>query len=140
MIPRKIPRAAYIALSLTWGLPLTIFGALIFLPLLIAGKKPKRFGYCYRIETGKNWGGLEGGLFFITCENPPESLLRHEHGHGFQNLIFGPLMLPLVTIPSAIRWHWRRYAQRHGAKLRPYGAIWFEHMADELGKICEEIK
>ena len=59
---------------------------------------------------------------------------------GFQNLILGPLMLPLVTLPSAIRGHWRRYAQRHGAKLRPYGAIWFERMADELGKICEELQ
>ena len=131
----RIPRWLYVLLSLTWGLPLTLFGGVIFLALILAGKRPERFGYCHYIEVGKYWGGLEGGLFFIVCENPPETLLRHEHGHGFQNLIFGPLMLPVVTIPSAIRWHYRRLKIRHGAKLRPYGAIWFEKMADDFGKL-----
>ena len=127
------PKWLYAALSLTWGLPLTLMGALVFFALIIAGKKPKRFGYCRYIEVGRSWGGLEGGLFFITSENPTESLLRHEMGHGLQNIIFGPLMLPLVTIPSAIRWHWRRYAARKGRKLSPYSDIWFERMADTLG-------
>lgn len=130
------PNWLYTVLSLTWGLPLTLIGAAVFLVLILAGKKPKRFGYCRYIEVGRNWGGLEGGLFFITCEAPSESLLRHEMGHGLQNIIFGPLMLLLVTVPSAVRWHWRRYAARKGRSLCPYSAVWFERMADTLGAQC----
>ena len=133
----RFPRWLFVLLSLTWGLPLTLMGGVIFTVLILAGKRPKRFGCCYYIEVGKNWGGLEGGLFFITCENPSLPLLRHEQGHGIQNLIFGPLMLPLVTIPSAIRWHYRAHIARRKpakyAELPPYGSIWFERMADEFG-------
>ncbi len=136
-IVRKLPpRWAYYALSLTWGLPLTLLGGLVTCALIVGGRRPKHFGHCLYTEVGEGWGGLEGGIFFITCRNPSERLLRHEHGHGLQNLVWGPLMLPCVTIPSAIRWHYRRHRECHGLELRrPYGAIWFEREADRLGEL-----
>ncbi|MBE6613278.1 MAG: hypothetical protein E7632_12390 [Ruminococcaceae bacterium] len=131
---RRPTRAAYIALSLTWGAPLTLAGALTFAVLMAAGKRPKRFGYCWYIEVGENWGGLEFGLFFLTCKNPSLHLCAHEHGHGLQNILWGPLMPMVITIPSAIRWHWRHLSEALGhPPKKPYDAIWFEGQATKWG-------
>ena len=132
---RRFPsRFVYTLLSLTWGLPLTMAGALTFGALMLAGKRPKRFGYCYYIEVGEHWGGMEFGLFFLTHRNPPMRLLMHEHGHGLQNLAWGPLMPFAITLPSAARWHFRRFMERRGHPPRvPYDAIWFEGQATRLG-------
>ncbi len=129
-------RAAYILLSLTWGLPLTLAGALTFAVLIAAGKRVRRFGHCLYIEVGESWGGLEFGLFFLTHKNPSHQLCAHEHGHGLQNIVWGPLMPFVITIPSAIRWHWRRHLIRKGRgdTLPPYDEIWFEHQASALGQ------
>ncbi len=125
----------YLFLSLTWGLPLTALGVLIFAVLMLFGFRPKRFGYCLYIEIGQNWGGLELGPFFLKDRTPSLALMAHEHGHGFQNILWGPLMLPVITIPSSIRYWVRnlKTALGKGASLPPYGAIWFEASADRLG-------
>ena len=60
---RILPRSAYVLLSMTWGLPLTLAGALTFLVLMAAGKRVKRFGYCYFISVrgyyGKRFGCIQ---------------------------------------------------------------------------------
>ena len=124
-------------LSFTWGLPLTLIGCLIAAVLLIVGYKPQKWGYCYYFEIGENWGGLEFGVIFLTNKNPSKHIRNHELGHSIQNCWFGPLMLFVVCIPSAIRYWYREYIVRSGKKkyteLPDYDSVWFENQASILG-------
>ena len=90
-------------LSLTWGLPMTLMGAIVAFVLLITGHKPKRFHHSIYFEVGENWGGFEAGGFFFTDKTPSLHTKQHESGHGLQNIVLGPLMPFVVSIPSAIR-------------------------------------
>ena len=125
-------------LSLTWGLPMTLFGAVIALALLVMGYKPKRFYHFIYFEVGEDWGGMEAGVFFFVNKNPSVHIKQHEAGHGLQNIVFGWLTPFIVSIPSAIRYWYREYlVRRKGYKyemLPDYDAIWFEGQATRLGE------
>lgn len=97
----------YWILQCTWGLPMTLIGAIVALVLLITGHKPKTLGPNVYFEVGKNWGGLELGGFFICGKDSPERTKFHEAGHGLQNIIWGPLFPFVIAIPSALR-YWVR--------------------------------
>ena len=137
-----LTRRMYFLLSLTWGLPLTIIGALGALVLLILGYKPKKWLYGYYFEVAKSWGGLEAGIFFFCQEKPSVSLRNHEFGHSIQNCYFGPLFIPLIWIPSATRYWYREWLVKRKNKsysdLPPYDSIWFEGQATAIGdKYCQ---
>lgn len=123
-------------LSLTWGLPLTLAGLIVALVLICTGRKPKRFGLVWYFNVGRNWGGLELGLFFLTDENDSLSTKCHEFGHGIQNCVYGFLMPFLVCIPSAIRYWYRELRYNRKGKTPPtsYDSIWFEGQATKWGK------
>lgn len=123
----------YWFIQLTWGLPLNLFGAAIALVLLFRGCKPKIFGYAIYFEVGRNWGGVNFGGFFFVQKNANTLLKSHEYGHGFQNLLLGPLMPFLVTIPSTVRYHYRNYLRGKGYSLPPYDQFWCEGWATRLG-------
>ena len=133
---KLLKRPLYLLLSFTWGLPLSLAGAVWTLGLLLTGHKPQRFGSCLRFEIGRRWGGASFGWVFFTQENPSLYLMQHEHGHGLQNLLCGPLMPFLVCLPSSLRYHYRNAVSRLRPKkqLRPYDAVWFEGWATRLGK------
>lgn len=125
-------------LSLTWGCIMTTIGAIVALALIVTKHKPKKWGYCWYFEVGKNnWGGMELGPFFLCNKNPSEYIKNHEAGHGHQNCIFGPLMPFVICIPSAIRYWWReilvRSEKKKRSELPPYSSIWFEYQADNFG-------
>ena len=124
--------------SWTWGIILTLVGAVCALALLITGHRPKIFhGFVY-FEVGSGWGGFEAGPFFFVNKNPARRTMQHEAGHGIQNIIFGPLMPFVVSIPSAVRYWYRLYLVRSGKKksyeLPPYDSMWFEGWATSLGE------
>lgn len=138
--------------SFTWGIVMTLFGCICALGLLITGHKPQKFHYSIYFEVGQNWGGFEAGPFFFCNKNSSLHIKQHEHGHGIQNIIFGPLMPFLVSIPSCARYWYREVQDKHWNKLyknkkltyeewrakysnRPgYDAIWFEGWATKLGE------
>ena len=97
----KLKLAGFYILSFTWGIVMSLIGALIILILLIAGQKPKLFHGRIYIEIGKGWGGCELGCFFLCSKGSSLSLKQHESGHGIQNILFGPFTPFLVSIPSA---------------------------------------
>lgn len=124
-------------LSFTWGSLASIIGLIILIPFLIT-KKVKIF--CNRVYGifpkcfGSGWG-FEMGCFFFTsydCDNE-EQMLCHESGHGLQNILWGPLMLFVISIPSVIRFWYREYKYKKGAPLPPYDSIWFEGQASRWG-------
>ncbi|MBQ4150237.1 MAG: hypothetical protein IJC81_00335 [Clostridia bacterium] len=123
-------RFLFYFLSLTWGLPLTLVGAVVSAALIICGKKGHLCRGCVHFEAGKNWGGVNLGLFFITNEGASSHIKNHEYGHAVQNCILGPLMPILISIPSAVRYHYRK---RRKCKTA-YEDIWFEKWATKLGK------
>lgn len=101
-------------LAFTWGLPMTLIGLIVALVLVIAGFKPKKYGYCIHFEVGEHWGGLELGVVFLTDKTSGIRTKNHELGHGIQNAILGPLFPFLVAIPSSIRYWLREYKTRKG--------------------------
>lgn len=102
-------------ISFTWGILMTMFGCLCALGLLITGHKPKLFHQNIYFEVGEDWGGFEAGCFFFCCKNSSLHLMQHESGHGLQNLVLGPFMPFVVSIPSCIR-YWLRECKTIKAK------------------------
>lgn len=133
VFPEPAHRATFYILSFTWGLPLTLFGSIGALAMLLKGYKPKKFIYGWLFMVpGIDWG-LELGPWFIA---PKESLITaaHEYGHGIQNLYTGPFTLPVITIPSIIRFWYRKFRKAIGKPCKAaYNDIWFENSATETG-------
>ena len=133
----KYNKFLFYFLSFTWGLPMTLIGCLVAAVLFVLGCKPKKWGWCWYFEVGENWGGVELGIFFLTNKNPSVHIRNHEHGHGFQNCIFGFLMPFIVCIPSAVRYWYREYLVLSGRKkayeLPDYDSVWFERQASTIG-------
>lgn len=134
---------AFYILSWTWGFLESFIGILILIPFLVTGKV-KRF--CNRLygvfpkSFGSGWGFSLGCVFFTShdCDKVFD-LMAHECGHGLQNILWGPLKLFIVSIPSVIRFWYRDYIQKKyekaGTTYKPtdYDAIWFEHQASQWG-------
>ena len=99
----------YWIVSCTWGVIMTLIGAVIALGLLITGHKPKIFHYNVYFQFGRGWGGVNFGAFFFLSETSPDSTKQHEAGHGLQNLMLGVFMPFVVAIPSAVRCLIRKY-------------------------------
>lgn len=101
--------------SLTWGCVMTTFGLIVALALLITGHRPYRFHWYIYFQAGKkSWGGFECGPIFVTDRSPLMRTKQHESGHGLQNLIFGPLMPFVVSVPSALRYWFRHIKSKKG--------------------------
>lgn len=126
----------YWIVSLTWGCVMSVIGLVAALFLLLTGHKPTLFGNTFYFKVGKNWGGLNLGPVFITDSTPSLHTLCHEHGHGLQNLWWGPLFPFVIGIPSAIRYWYREIKYYKKGKQPPttYDSIWFEGQASELGE------
>lgn len=135
---KTIKAILFWVVSWTWGLPMTLIGAIIALCLLTTGHKPYRFHYFIYFEVGENWGGLECGCFFIMSRGGSLHIKQHESGHGIQNVILGWFMPFVVCIPSAVRYWYRKHLVRTGRKksyeLPDYDSMWFEGWATHLGK------
>lgn len=134
----RLSAIIFYALSFTWGLPLTLIGCVVAVVLRCCGYLPHKWGYCWYFEVGKSWGGLELGIFFIKGRNDSVSVKNHEFGHGLQNCIYGFLMIPLICIPSAIRYWYReliyKIDQEKYFNLPEYDDIWFEGQATKWGE------
>lgn len=135
---KKLKILIFWLLSLTWGSIMSVFGLVCALALILTGHKPKVFHYLIYFEVGNGSNGFEAGCFFFCNKQPSLHLKQHEAGHGIQNIILGPLMPILVSIPSCIRYWYRRWLVKHGKKLwselPDYDAFWVEHWATSLGE------
>ena len=138
--------------SLTWGIIMTSIGLVITGTLNLVKFCGKVAGYDLKIKThingcslitevGGNWGGVELGAVALcgnyskTSKNWFEHTRRHEFGHAVQHLIFGPLFIFVVAIPSACRYWYQRIMQGKGKHFASdwYDSIWFEGGATRWG-------
>ena len=132
----RLPKPLYFFLSLTWGIITTLAGFFTALVILATGHKPRRWGYAWYFEVGKNWGGASLGPVFIKDRtNDSVHLKNHEFGHSIQNCYFGPLMPFIVGLPSSTRYRLRRFKEKVLKKSpkTPYDSVWFESQASRLG-------
>ena len=135
-------KVLYWIIQLTWGALMTIPGLLVtgFCILFLKGKVHKN-GWSYIVEIGGNWGGLDLGAVALcggyTTKTPDENWFqhtrRHEFGHSFQNIIWGPLFPFVIALPSAIRYHYQNARSKKGLPNKEYDAIWFEGQATRWG-------
>ena len=107
----------YWLIQCTWGLPMTLIGAIAALVLLITGHNPKTIGPNVYFQFGNGWGGIELGGFFLCSKTCDMHTKYHESGHALQNLIWGPLMPFVICIPSAARYWLREMPTRHKKSL-----------------------
>lgn len=139
-------------ISLTWGIIMTSIGLVITGVLNLVKLIAKLFKKDLKIKThingcslitevGGNWGGVELGAVAL-CGNYSKSskywfehTRRHEFGHAVQHLIFGPLFIFVVAIPSACRYWYQRIMQGKGKHFASdwYDSIWFEGGATRWG-------
>ena len=150
---KPIKKILFVILSLTWGGIMTAIGMLAFLALSLYNififafrGKHLRMQYKYNvlfIRIGQGWGGVNLGCVSVVCEDADDELMRHEAGHGIQNIIYGVLFPFIVAIPSFIRYWYREYKvivkKVDYWSLPDYDSIWFEGQATRLGdKIYKE--
>lgn len=124
-------------LSFTWGFITSFIGLLIMIPFLITKKVKTFHGRLYGIFPeffGDGWGFEMGCFFFVSHDCDEDARMNsHESGHGLQNIIWGPLMLFVISIPSMIRFYYRQHLESKGVILKPYDSIWFEGQASNWG-------
>jgi len=113
---KKIAVALFWILSLTWGLPATLAGAVLALVCLAKGLKPKWFHGNIYFEHVRPYGSNNLGPFFFLGDRHLEITPYHEAGHGLQNIVLGPLF-PLVVGVTSELWfqHFnKKYADQIG--------------------------
>ena len=139
----------YYALQWTWGIVANIIGALLFVLLNVVNMVQSifshrnittnyMFGYAVCTVLPGSFGGFSCGMFFFRGRNNM-SVCPHEYGHTFQNIIWRPLYLVVIALPSAIR-YWYRIAYykwvfpKSRKTLPSYDSIWFEGQATKWGE------
>jgi len=135
----------YYILNYTWGIIMTITGwiAFFFVSIFLSDKPITcdKFGPCYYVFFGEDWGGLSLGTNFILSHMDEKYLkhcVEHECGHTFQNAIFGPFAIFLVFIPSFIRYWYQSIRMKRGKENKDYDLIWFEGSASTIGEVYHE--
>ncbi len=141
-------KIAFIILQLSWGLPQSIVGFLVFLVCL---RRP-HFAYHGAIATlwrfpyssslgmfvfvSDEQGRYEGIRSHEELDERTHRILVHEYGHCIQSLIMGPLYLPLFAIPSAIWCMVPVLARRRARRGTSYYAFYTERLANALGELA----
>ncbi len=140
-------RILYTFFQLTWGLPQSLVGFVVFLLNI------KRRHFIYHGAVVTSWGlssSVSLGLFIFVAEGCPahyengreiytkeemsRRLLVHEYGHTVQSLIFGPLYLVIIGLPS-ILWAGLPPCRKMRRKRRiPYTVFFTERFANFLGE------
>ena len=129
-------KSLFYLLSFTWGLPMTLVGIVAGIFLTIIGKKAEKYGACWHFTIGRDWGGLNLGPVFITCEEPSDYTKDHEHGHAIQNCYYGFLMPFIVVFPSIVRYWYREFRWHINRPcITNYYDIWFEKQASDIGTV-----
>ena len=144
-------KVLYIFIQCTWGILQTFLGLINFLIHI----KDKHFMYHGAIVTEtNNPSSVSMGLFVFTSKNPmkdkrienkipdeeiPSRLLVHEYGHTIQSLIFGPLYLIVMGIPSTL-WGFLPYFQRKRERGVSYFSFFTERNANYFGELVTKEK
>lgn len=124
----------YTLLQLTWGLPQTLLGFLLFLVHL---KNPHHY---YKGAITTEWnssGGISLGLFIFIPNTSFKRVNRqkvtsHEYAHTIQSLLLGPSYLIIIGVPSFIWANFPYFVQKRKKSTIHYSSFYTERWADHL--------
>ena len=134
-------RVLYVLLQLTWGLPQSLLGLLY---LLREGKGKEHFWFHGAYVT--RWdhtGGISLGMFIFIGDplmdyGEENAYLTHEYGHTIQSMLYGPLYLFIVGIPSSL-WAAKYTKEKLRAGIS-YFSVFPENQANRFGEIVTGTK
>jgi len=89
-----------ILLAFTWELPQTILGLILL--VLTSGYGFEKMKYAKVYWRQVKWG-ISLGMFILLGRvylPTKETTTKHEHGHSIQSMMFGPLYLIVIGLPS----------------------------------------
>lgn len=144
---RKAIRVLYyifLPVLFVWQLPQHLVACFIF---LINIGSVERFNVCtnlsynktitfYKVKRFMFGAGVSLGMFIFLDSRHNWGLrtVLHEHGHSIQSLIFGPVYLLVIGLPSVCRNIYHRINHKSSAW---YYSGYPEKWADKLGKVTE---
>ena len=131
----------YVLIQLTWGIIQSLLG-LFFLLKEGLGREHFWFHGAY-VTRWDHSGGLSLGMFIFIgnplLENGEKyAYLTHEYGHSIQSLIYGPLYLLIVGVPSS-KWGAAYTAEKLEQGVS-YFSVFPENQANVLGEKITGIK
>ena len=130
-------------IQITWGLPQSFLGFLLFL-----GNLRREHGL-YRGEIVTQWPydhSVSLGLFLFVTEEKRvgrkwyQQLLQHEYGHSIQSLILGWLYLPVIGLPSFIWCNLPVFEAYRNKKEVSYYSFYPERWANRLSEKVTGLK
>lgn len=135
----------YYILQWSWGIIQNVVGFCVFL----ANIRRRHFRYNGAVVTvwGFRCGSMGLGMFIFINESAMngerrEFTLMHEYGHTVQSIIFGPLFLPVIGLPSLL-WAglpvFRKYRERNSVSYyRLYTEKWANFLGERAAKARRE--
>lgn len=127
-------RVLFILAQAIWGFPQTFVGGLLF---LAHRHRPHMTFHGAVVTPWKRRGNVSLGPFIFLSEhiNPDFAarILVHEYGHSVQSLIFGPLYLVVIGLPSLIWGELPALRTRRAERDLPYFTFYTERLANYLG-------
>ncbi len=129
----------------TWGAIQTFIGLCFF----AVNFRERHWGFHGAVVT--EWklpSSVSLGLFVFVANSPAipggkpelseiersERLLAHEYGHTIQSLVFGPLYLPVIGIPSILWAGLPVFRKLRRSKHISYYSFYTERWADHCGE------
>ena len=129
-------RLLYILWQWTWGLPQNLVGSLFYLYYRAKGCPHFPYqGAVVTVWTRKSGSMSMGRYLFLHPSWKPrdKALLAHEYGHTIQSLLFGPLYLLTVGLPSIIWAGAPALQRRRRTRHIDYYSVYPEKWASSLG-------
>lgn len=128
----------YWLVQCTWGALQTLLGFCMFLKYA----KCRHCFYHGAVLTYHNgdWGGVSlGGFIFVNGSRPDfwvKDATVHEYGHTVQSMLFGPLYLFVIGIPSIVWANSKKYAKLRADGQKNYYDLYTEWGANSLGAMA----
>jgi hypothetical protein len=126
-------RFLFTLVQLTWGLPQTLLGFIMYLYWLPRTKTH----YVYHGAIVTEWtagGGISLGLFVFVSDKARPGVTVHEYGHCIQSLLLGPLYLIVVGVPSYLWANLPALRKLRREAGRSYYSVYPENWANTLGE------
>ena len=130
-------RLLYLLCQWTWGLPQNLAGGALYLYYRLRGCPHFRYQGAAGVIWPRRAGSMSLGrfLFLYPGWTPADrALLVHEYGHTFQSLLFGPLYLLTVGLPSFLWAGLPFFRKLRREKQISYYAVYPEKQATRLGE------
>ena len=124
-------RILYTLFQLTWGIPQSLAGFVIFLINI----RKRHFIYHGAVVTEWSLGSsVSLGLFVFVSGKARPGVTVHEYGHCIQSMLLGPLYLIAVGVPSYLWANLPALRRRRREKSLSYYAVYPENWANRLGE------